>query len=1151
MKVIVFIYCIVLWSYSFAQKEYYGKDANKIISGAKIVYFSKQNSVFPTYVKLNNDVQKELLLNKIQKEYNIKLKLISKEKDQLGFLHYKYQQLIDTISIEWAIFSLHTKDDKVQSYSGTIWPDLNPIETDILSSEQALNIALLHHPAQEYMWNDTLEEKLIKTITGDNNFSFKPKSTLVYYKTENIFTLAYKITIYSKLPLSKKDYYIDATTGELINVIEKIHTYDVQGTANTRYSGIQTITTDLYNGHYRLRQSGRGNGIFTFNMQMGTNYSTSIDFTDDDNYWDNFNQYQDEVATDAHWATEKYYDYFFYTYNRNSIDNNGFALYNYIHANLVGMGFSNNVNAFWDGYRMTYGDGNTSYSPLTSVDIVAHEITHGLTEYTANLVYQDESGALNEAFSDIFATVVEFYAKPLQANWTIGEDVGYPFRSLADPNQFNDPDTYQGLFWDPNNQVHQNSTVYSHWFYLLSNGGNGTNDNGQHYNISGIGINNAANIAYRTLVYYLPPTATYYDARFFSIMSAIDIFGPCSPEVEATTNAMYAVGVGQAYQNAVIANFSASITQTCQAPFGVQFYNLSSNAQSFYWNFGDGNFSNQINPFHVYTDTGLFTVTLIANGGNCGSDTIVFTDYISIQPNNPCVVIMPLNGTGNPINACQGTLYDGGGPNGNYANMSDAIITISPQGADKVYLTFTFFDVEPGSQSYCDYDYVEIFDGPDTNSVSFGRFCNTTGSPGTIQSTGNSITILMHSDEYLTRAGFVANWTCEILTVAPQANFIVQPINTCSGLVYFIDASLHNPTSWFWDFGDGNTSTLQNPIHEYLFNGTYNVTLIVSNNNGTDTLFLANVVTINRPELPNIESDTICINQNATLIDNTNGTIFWYNNFADTIPFYIGDTLITEPLNQTTIFWVQNAIINPSQYVGDTRSNSDGGYFNSSLVYYLVFDCYTECELVSVEVNANSNGNRTISLLDSMGNLITSRTVYIQQGISRIPLNIKLPVENKMRLAGPPNPNLWRNSNSVAFYPYTLPGILSIKSSSFYPNPTAYYYYFYNWEVKLPDCFSAKIPIYVYVENCSFVSDINDFYLKIFPNPGNNFIQVETNEKIQALSITDIYGKNYPIKIKILDDKFIINTSFLNSGLYLLYVQINNKVFVEKVIILR
>jgi len=75
MKVIVFIYCIVLWSYSFAQKEYYGKDANKIISGAKIVYFSKQNSVFPTYVKLNNDVQKELLLNKIQKEYNIKLKV--------------------------------------------------------------------------------------------------------------------------------------------------------------------------------------------------------------------------------------------------------------------------------------------------------------------------------------------------------------------------------------------------------------------------------------------------------------------------------------------------------------------------------------------------------------------------------------------------------------------------------------------------------------------------------------------------------------------------------------------------------------------------------------------------------------------------------------------------------------------------------------------------------------------------------------------------------------------------------------------------------------------------------------------------------------------------------------------------------------------
>jgi len=120
---------------------------------------------------------------------------------------------------------------------------------------------------------------------------------------------------------------------------------------------------------------------------------------------------------------------------------------------------SNNVNAFWDGYRMTYGDGDATYSPLTTVDITAHEITHGLTEFTAGLVYANESGALNEAFSDIFGIVVEFYAKPTDANWTIGEDIGAAFRSIANPNLYQNPDTYYGDYWDPSEEVHNNSTV--------------------------------------------------------------------------------------------------------------------------------------------------------------------------------------------------------------------------------------------------------------------------------------------------------------------------------------------------------------------------------------------------------------------------------------------------------------------------------------------------------------------------------------------------------------------------------------------------------------------------------------------------------------------------------------------------------------------
>jgi Zn-dependent metalloprotease len=161
------------------------------------------------------------------------------------------------------------------------------------------------------------------------------------------------------------------------------------------------------------------------------------------------------VATDAHWATEKYYDYLLSTFGRNSIDNNGFALYNYVHADLTVLGLSNNVNAFWDGQRMTFGDGNSTYSPLTTVDITCHEITHGLTELTANLVYAEESGAMNEVFSDIFGTVVEFMQSLLLQIGQLVRILELRFVPWANPNQYNDPDIRNhGMYWDFNNEVH-------------------------------------------------------------------------------------------------------------------------------------------------------------------------------------------------------------------------------------------------------------------------------------------------------------------------------------------------------------------------------------------------------------------------------------------------------------------------------------------------------------------------------------------------------------------------------------------------------------------------------------------------------------------------------------------------------------------------
>ena len=185
------------------------------------------------------------------------------------------------------------------------------------------------------------------------------------------YRLAYKFNIYAHEPLSRAEIYADAVTGEILRENEIIHHVDTPGIAHTAYSGERDIIADSFGGTYRLRDLSRGNGVRTFDMNTGTSYGASVDFIDADNDWNNVNPQKDEYATDAHWGAEMTYDYFFDVHSRNSIDNTGFQLNSYVHYGTA------YYNAFWDGSRMTYGDGpGGGITPLTSIDIAAHEVTH-------------------------------------------------------------------------------------------------------------------------------------------------------------------------------------------------------------------------------------------------------------------------------------------------------------------------------------------------------------------------------------------------------------------------------------------------------------------------------------------------------------------------------------------------------------------------------------------------------------------------------------------------------------------------------------------------------------------------------------------------------------------------------------------------------
>lgn len=617
----------------------YGNKANNIIEGATEVtlYQDLPALAYVRYVQpltLSESAVEAHFWEMMGVNNDFSLQYLNETLGETGETHLRYQLLYRNAPVEDAMIIFHFNEEGLFAVNGVLYSALAASNSKMISADLGREIALNELGAKKYRWESAEEERHLQWETNNPEASYFPTGRLVLIplkgNEEATHQYAWAYDVYSMLPTGRHLIYIDAATGEVVRKLDMLHGIDVPGTAVTYYSGTQNITTDSTGTTYRLRETGRGNGIETYNMQQGTSYGTAVDFTDADNYWNNANAQLDQVAADAHWGAEMTYDYFYQMHNRNSIDDNGFALRSYVHYDV------SYANAFWDGMRMTYGDGSGSMGPLVALDIVAHEISHGLTSYTANLVYSYESGALNEAFSDIFGTSVEFFAKPSAGNWTIGENIGVTIRSMANPNASGDPDTYLGNNWytgsGDNGGVHTNSGVLNYWFYLLTTGGIGTNDLGNAYNITGLGIVNAAKVAYRMLSVYLTPNSQYADARFYGIKSAVDLFGPCSPEVESVTNAFYAIGVGPAYYNGVLADFSASDTAFCSVPAEVHFSNSSVNGLNFNWQFGDGNTSQSTDPIHFYNAPGIYAVKLITDGGVCGADTLQKTAYIQVSP---------------------------------------------------------------------------------------------------------------------------------------------------------------------------------------------------------------------------------------------------------------------------------------------------------------------------------------------------------------------------------------------------------------------------------------------------------------------------------------------------------------------------------------
>lgn len=491
----------------------------------------------------------------------------------------------------------------------------------------------------------------------------------------------------------------------------------------------------------------------------------------------------------------------------------------------------------------------------------------------------------------------------------------------------------------------------------------------------------------------------------------------------------------------VEAKYTFSPGTSCVGGDDIVFTDQSSGTiLSYEWDFGPNAnpaSATTAGPHTISFNTfGYQTVTLKVWGV---TDSSTYVDSVYIEEYCPYY----MSGT-QTITECSGILYDDGGL-GQYSADTDYSTTISPPGATTINVSFNVFDVEAGT-SGCNYDYISIYDGPSTASPLIGTYCNNVGSPGTFSTTGGNLTIVQHSDQNVQGDGFEMVWNCAYAAIPPDAAFTASDTNTCNSTITFTDMTLNGVTSWLWDFGDGTTSTLEDPVHTYAANGTYTVTLIATNSYGSDTLEKINYIVISAPDIPIGTDAQRCGSGSLTLSATASGIVRWYNSPTATTYLDTGNTFITPVLSTTTNYYVENASPGASIYGGETYNIANGSIYTSTGAHYLVFDVNSDIILKSVEVNASGAMNRTIELQNSSGTVIDSRTINIPDGTSRIDLNFDIPAGTDYRLAGQAAPNLFRNSSNCN-YPYDISGLVNIKESSASSNPTGYYYYYYDWEI--------------------------------------------------------------------------------------------------------
>ena len=548
-------------------------------------------------------------LTEIEKSSSSQLVSIANSVDPTGHSHLKYKQMFNGLDIYGGQFIIHHKDDQVISTTGDLF-NINSIDTSPSLSSKEIKIT-----AQNKMKLEGFDKTNIEAcnlILIDAEF---PKKT-------NNFVLAYQLIIHSQQPLDKRNLIIDATSADIIFESPLIFQESTPTQGLTKYHGEQSFICErIDDNEYSLVDLTRGNGIFTYNTNDEYFKSTT-------EYWEPTDETGDAIG--AHFGASSFYDLLMNKYNWNGIDGLGGALNSQVAIATDG----DLVNAYWDGEQAHFGKGDCNHGSLTTLNVVGHEFMHGVTQNTSDLIYFQESGAINESLSDIFGKALEYYYDPSSFTWELGISIiehpnAVPFRNMADPKSLGMPAEYKGENYSDYADVHTKSAIGNRWFQLLVDGGNGNTEKDIPYSINPIGMDVALDIVWNTNRFYLLNNSTYKDFKEGSLEMTKNMYGMQSSEYESVENAWIAVGgnsMGNViYKTRLHASLFEFESRVCQEenafqPLKVRVYNYS-----------------DINYFPE--DSIEIIVSVLEDGDTIAKKSVLLVDTIAV--NNEVIIEFP------------------------------------------------------------------------------------------------------------------------------------------------------------------------------------------------------------------------------------------------------------------------------------------------------------------------------------------------------------------------------------------------------------------------------------------------------------------------------------------------------------------------------